>query len=450
MDTQLNTDSRLLRSALVCPDWTKAYPKIVSGSGSLLLDEHGTTYIDGSGGASAATLLGHGNSEVASAMYDQACLTPLLPTHYFDSDIVEEYLAELVDFAPPNIGYAWLASSGSDAIENAMKLAVQYHRLRGQIDRIRFIGREQSYHGGTFAALDIGGVASRRRNYEALFFGHYHVPAAHCLRCPFGLEPQSCSLECAEEVLRVIKNSNGSIAAVIVEPIVGAALGAVSAPENYLQRLRTITRETGVLLIFDEIMTGFGRTGANFVATHHGVEADIIVCGKGMSGGYYPLSGMLVARHIGFEFESRNEPFQSGHTHACSPQGAAVGRKVLEVIKRDGLVERAGRLGCKAIAKLRENLSAKIVADIRGKGLLFGLEFQLGLTRHQSRNYPAFSYLFGERALASGLISYPGMSASNSSGGHVKFAPPLNIEERVFDKLLDIVIDVVKELESKE
>jgi adenosylmethionine-8-amino-7-oxononanoate aminotransferase len=442
--------SNLLRSSLICPDWQRTFPKIVNGKGSVLIDEDGRRYIDGSGGASAATVLGHGNVEVADALHAQAILTPLLPTHYFDSNVLQEYLSELVAFAPPNIGYGWLASSGSDAIESAMKLAIQFQRSRGAPSRFKFIGRNHSYHGGTIASLDVGGIESRRVLYKSIFFGHEHGAAAHCTRCEFGLTRDVCNLECAEDIQHIIGRLDNSVAAVIVEPVVGAALGAVPAPRNYLRRLREITRGAGVLLILDEVMTGFGRTGANFAAMHDDIDADMIVCGKGMGGGYFPLSGILVSSEIGRHLEFNNEVFQGGHTHACNPLGAAVGKKVLQIILRDQLVSRSALLGKRALSILRAELHSDLVSDIRGKGLLFGLEFNPKIQLHRAAGYPAFSYCVASRALELGLISYPGLSALNGTGGHIKFAPPLNIDDVTFDQMLSIIVEAVRTFERRK
>lgn len=442
MENKLN-DGSLLRSSLICPDWAKAYPKITSGQGSIIFDENGRKYIDGSGGASAATLLGHGNIELAETLKEQASKAALLPTHFFDSDVLSEYIEDLLAFAPNNISYAWLASSGSDAIENAMKLAVQYQQLQGKPERVRFVGRDQSYHGATFATLDIGGIASRKRVYQGLFVGHHHGPAAHCLRCPLNLNRETCELACAETVRQLIVENEDTIAAVVVEPVVGAALGAVPAPRGYLGRLREITRQYGVLLILDEVMTGFCRTGNNFAAMHEDIEADIIVCGKGMGGGYFPLSGLLVDETIGNALKQKSEPFQSGHTHACNPLGAAVGKKVIEILRRDNLAERAKVRGDRAIRRLRKSIDQEIVIDVRGRGLLFGLEFEPSLFHE---GFSSYSYKFASDALEKGLVSYPGASSLNSSGGHVKFAPPVNIDDESLDRMLDIIIDVVRNL----
>jgi adenosylmethionine-8-amino-7-oxononanoate aminotransferase len=434
-------ESGLLRSALVTPDWNREYPRIVRAAGSLLYDSSGRAFVDGSGGASAATLLGHGNPEIVEVIRRQASDVALLPTHVFSSPVVEAYMRELVRFAPPNIRYAWTVSSGSEAVENAAKLALQYHGIAGEQKRVIVLGRTNSYHGGTVAALDFGGMETRKAPYRGLMLGQPRVPDAYCLRCPLGLHRSSCNLACADEIERAIEARPGRVAAVILEPVVGAALGAVPAPDGYLQRVRAITRAHGVLLLVDEVMTGFARTGARFAVEHDGIDADIIACGKGMSGGYFPLAGILVSARVGDALRSAGQPFLAGHTYACNPLGSAVGRKVIEIIERDGLVERAAALGARCLDGLRELESLSGVAAVRGRGLLLGIE----LSSTSSDLASLQATMLRDRLLDEGIVVYPGVA---DLGGvhrtHLKLAPPLTTPAHVLERMIDRVVAVTR------
>lgn len=313
---------------------------------------------------------------LADVLARQASSISLLPTHYFGSAVLNEYIEALVNFAPDDIGYAWTVSSGSEAVENSIKLAVQYHSIVGNKGRHKIIGRWHSYHGGTITALDVGGITQRRALYSSLMRQHPHVSPAYCYRCPFSLEPDHCARECARELgLTILREEPDTVAGFIMEPVVGAALGAVPAPADYVQIVRRICDKYGILLIFDEVMTGFGRTGRNFAADHWQVSPDIIAVGKGMSGGYYPLGGVLVSRKVGGLLEERNIPFAGGHTYACNPLGAAVGLQVLREIETRGLVEHSAELGKHALLRMQEFRRSPIVGDVRGLGLLLGIEF---------------------------------------------------------------------------
>jgi len=366
----------LISSTVVCPQPGKEYPRISHGKGIYLYDETGKQYIDGSGAASAVTLLGHGREDIAEVLRRQAACVALTPTHYFSTRVLEEYVAAISDFAPAGMNYAWTVSGGTEAVENALKLARQYHYLSGEPQRYKIIGRWQSYHGSTIGMLDVGGITSRRSMFAPLMRQHPHIPPAYCYRCPFGKVPSSCAIECAAALEKLICQEGAeTIAAFVAEPVVGAALGAVPAPEGYFQRVREICDRYGVLLIVDEVMTGFGRTGKNFAIEHWGVTPDIIASAKGMSGGYFPLGIVIAHERIVKPLVDRGQSFVGGHTYACNPLGAAVGLYVLNYIKDHNLVDRARALGEYFLQKLSDLLSLDIVGDVRGMGLLVGIEF---------------------------------------------------------------------------
>jgi len=438
--------AHLISSSIVCPDPRKVYPRISHGQGVYLYDESGKRYIDASGAASAVSILGHGDPGIVEALRRQAEQVALVPTHYFSTKILEDYVAALADFAPGDVTYAWTVSSGSEAVENSIKLARQYFLVSGQPQRYKVIGRWQSYHGATMQALDVGGLTARRTIYSPLMRQHPHIPPAYCYRCPFGRSPDSCALDCVDALEAAIHQEGpDTVAAFIAEPIVGAALGAVPAPRGYFQRVREICDRYGVLLIVDEVMSGFGRTGRNFAIEHWEITPDIMAVAKGMSGGYFPLGAILARERIVRALESDGQSFASGHTFACNPLGAAVGLYVLNYIKRHGLVERARILGDYLIKRLSGLLDLEIVGDVRGMGLLVGVEFVRDKVSKEA--WPReleVGRRVGQVALDLGLITYPGRgSVDGVLGDHIKIAPPLTIEKHELDEIVAILTTAI-------
>lgn len=442
----------LLPSARVCPDYSNNYSTLVRGEGIYLYDKDGNQFIDGSGAASAVTLLGHGSNEIAEVLRQQAASVAVLPTHFFRSSVVDEYARELVAFAPPGISTAWFVSGGSEAIESAIHLARQFHYLRGDTSRYKVVGRWQAYHGATGQALDVSGIPMRRTLYSPGLRHSQHAPPAYCFRCPFGRRPDSCVLECAQAIEDIIiQEGPETVSAVVAEPVVGAALGAVTAPDGYFQEVRRICNRHGVLLIIDEVMTGFGRTGKNFGIEHWGITPDIMALAKGMSAGYFPLGGILIRQEVAKVFADKRASFSSGFTFACNPMGAAVGRYVLRQIQERELVSHAAKMGELLVNELSSSLSSSsIVGEIRGLGLLVGVEF----VKDRSTREPwpvasAVASKVGAAALRRRLITYPGTgSVKGHMGDHVKLAPPLIIspqEVRQVAKLLSEAIHEVAE-----
>ncbi|MEP6805855.1 MAG: aminotransferase class III-fold pyridoxal phosphate-dependent enzyme, partial [Flavobacterium sp.] len=289
----------LIQSMVVCPDMSKTYPKIQYGKGIYLFDENGKRYLDGSAGSSSVANIGHGRQEVADAVSQQIARVSVLPTHAFSSEVVENYLDRLVEFAPTGFQKAWTVMSGTEAVENALKLALQYHQLRGDTKRYKIISRWSTYHGNSVFTLDVGGMKARRELYSKWLNNFPHVSAAYNYRRP----SEYNEVEYVESLLNefettIIEAGPETIAAFIAEPVIAAALGAVPPPENYFRGIYAICRKYGILVVSDEILSGFGRTGENFGINNFGVVPDIIACGKGISGGYFPLSAVIVSEKV--------------------------------------------------------------------------------------------------------------------------------------------------------
>jgi adenosylmethionine-8-amino-7-oxononanoate aminotransferase len=427
-------------------DLRRAYPKLVRGEGVYLYDDEGNRYIDASGGSAAVTAIGHGVPEVVAAMSEQAARLAYAPTHAFTTDAVEECARLIIEeFAPSGFGKVWFVSGGSEATDNAAKMAIQYHRERGEGSRHLIIGRRQSFHGATIAALAFGGNAGRRRPYSSVLPPAAHIAPCNPYRCHVNAACPACDLSCADDLEYTIRQVGAeNVAAFIAEPVVGATLGAVPATSGYFARVREICDRYGVLFIADEVMTGFGRTGRRWGMDHYGVIPDLIVCAKGISGGYAPLGAVLAKPEFVAEVRSRSGSFVIGHTSSGNALSCATGTAVLRYVLDHGLIENAATVG----AYFKERLQAlagqhAMIGDVRGLGLLLGVE--LVRDRDTKEPFPpawAVGQRIGAATLARGLVSYPGAgTADGVAGDHLLYAPPLVITPEQVDEVIAILND---------
>lgn len=425
-------------------DLNRAYPTLVRGEGVYLFDSEGKRYIDASGGSAAVTAIGHGVPEVVSVLAEQAGRLAYAPTHAFTTDAVEECARLIIEeFAPEGFGKVWFVSGGSEATENAVKMALQYHRERGDGSRHLVIGRRQSFHGATIAALGFGGNAGRRRPFAAILPPAEHIAPCHPYRCRANGACPPCDLSCADDLELTIRQVGAeNVAAFIAEPVVGATLGAAPASEGYFQRIREICDRYGVLFIADEVMTGFGRTGKAWGLDHWGVIPDLIACAKGISGGYAPLGAVLAKPEFVGEIRSRSGSFVIGHTASGNPLSCAVGAAVLRYIRGHGLIENAEAVGGYFKARLLELAERHaMIGDVRGMGLLLGVE--LVRDRESKEPFPpawGVGRRVGAATLERGLVSYPGAgTADGAAGDHLLYAPPLVITREQVDEVVGIL-----------
>lgn len=426
------------RTRVIHRDLTRGYPTIVRGEGIYLYDDEGRRYIDGSGGSAAVTAIGHGVPEVVAAVSEQVARLAYAPSHAFTTEAVEACARLIIEeFAPEGFGKVWFVSGGSEATENAVKMAIQYHRERGQASRHLIIGRRQSFHGATIAALAVGGNAGRRRPYAAILPPAEHISACSPYRDTADGPTRANELEYA---IRQLGPEN--VAAFIAEPVVGATMGAMPAMPGYFARIREICDRYGVLFIADEVMTGFGRTGRPWGLDHWGVTPDLIVCAKGISGGYAPLGAVLAKPEFVAEVRTRSGSFVIGHTSAGNPLSCAAGAAVLRYVLDHRLIENAARVGAYFKERLAElALRHEMIGDVRGEGLLLGIEL---VRERESKEpfLPAWNVArrIGAATLERGLVSYPGTGTVDGvAGDHVLFAPPLIISEEQVDELIGIL-----------
>ncbi|NLG27205.1 MAG: aspartate aminotransferase family protein [Chloroflexi bacterium] len=382
--------------------------------------------------------VGHNNRRVIEAMkaqLDRLAFSP--PLHATNPPAVE--LAKLVaEITPGDLNTIKLLSGGSEATEAAMKLARQYHRQTGNPWKYKVIARYLGYHGATMGALGATGTAKRKVVFEPALEGFLHVPPPTCFRCPYGLCYPGCDILCARAFETVIEGEgSSSVSSVILEPI-GNTGGIVTPPAEYLPIVRDICDRHQVLLIFDEIITGFGRTGQMFAAQTFGVTPDILCMGKGMSSGYAPLAAIAFGDRVAAAFwGEEGTEFAHGHTFGGNPLSSTAGLvSIREIIDRD-LCRRARAVGAYLRQRLAHIEALGVVGEIRGKGLLLGIEFVRDLaTKAQFDN--RFGVCVGKRALQKGLLL-------RFDPHWIAFAPPLIITEEQIDLAVEILADSIRE-----
>jgi adenosylmethionine-8-amino-7-oxononanoate aminotransferase len=442
-------------SALLRRSFKKTFPPAVRGDGVYLWDARGKQYLDFSGSA-AVNFIGHGVAEIAAAMSAQAKQLEFVHSSQFTTPMAEEYAAELLDFAGESFsgGCVYFTCGGSESVETALKLARQYQVEIGQSKRYQVISRGQSYHGSTLGALSVSGNKRRREIYRPMVREFAHVAFPYCYRCVFDCTDscRACGLEYAAELEKAIESADGEAAAFIVEPISGATLGAVVPPPGYLQSVAEICRRQGVLLIADEVMTGVGRTGRNFAVEHWEVAPDIVVAAKGLSSGYAPLGAVIVSKRVADAIAHGSGAFLHGFTYNSHPISLAAGRAVLRVLREQKLVQAAdvdepGSIAAMLRSALDELRDAKAVGDVRGIGLLWGVEFIADKTTKQPfASDLNFAGRVAQAAVKRGLLVYPMQGCVDGvSGDHVLIAPPAVIAAEQIDWAVKRLKEAIEE-----
>jgi adenosylmethionine-8-amino-7-oxononanoate aminotransferase len=423
-------------------------PVAVEAHGTTIIDSEGREYLDAAGGAIVVNV-GHGRRSIADALAEQAARLSYAHGSAFTTEPLEAYAREVGRVLPIDGPAIYPVSGGSEAIETALKLARAYHLARGESDRWIVVSRWGSYHGNTLGALDLSGRRPLRRPYEGWLGRFRHVSAAYPYRAG---DPDSHALGDADELAAELERSfeaaePRSIAAFVAEPIVGATLGAVAPPDRYWPLVAEVCRRHGVLLIADEVMTGFGRTGRWFGLDHWGVRPDMLVAAKGATSGYWPFGFVAASDEIhGAVMGSGG--FTHGFTYSHAPAGAAVAREVLRILEAESLVEASAAKG----TRLRELLEGRLgdhpnVGDIRGRGLLVGLE--LVADRSTRAAFPRAARLteaIVRGARARGVLLYSGTgNADGVNGDTILLGPPFVVTD---DELARIVAAVGESIDE--
>jgi adenosylmethionine-8-amino-7-oxononanoate aminotransferase len=428
--------------AVLYRDLKKTYPTVARGEGMYLYDTDGRQYLDAAGGAAVVTI-GHGVREVIRAMTEQAERVAYTYMAQFTNEPLKRLADRLCGWAPPGIGKAYFVSGGSEAAETALKLARQYHLLRGKPGKFRIVSRWQAYHGNTMGALSMSGRTQWFRDFRPYALDFPHIAPCYCYRCPFGLRYPACEVRCASDLERVIRQEGAeSIAAFIAEPIVGTSAAALTPPAEYFRVVRDICDRYDILLIIDEIITGFGRTGTPFAIEHWGVTPDLILVGKGISSGYAPLGGVLVHERVVQAFsEAGANPFLP-FTFAGNPLSCAVALAVCDYAESHGLFARAAEMGAELFRRLGALKIAPLVGDVRGMGLLAGIELVADpATKAPFPPAAGVGRRVAAAALRRGVVVLAGQPGlvDGVAGDHLLLAPPYIIERHQIDAVVDIL-----------
>ena len=416
-------------------------PVAVSGSGVEIVDAEGRRYLDASGGA-AVSCLGHGHPDVLTAMRRQLAALAYAHTSFFTTEVAERLADRLIEDAPPGISHVYLVSGGSEAIEAALKMARQYFVEIGQPQRRHVIARRQSYHGNTLGALAVGGNAWRRAQFEPLLIETHHIDPCYAYRLQRDGESDADYAARAAQALedKLIEIGPDRVIAFVAETVVGATAGAVPPVGDYFKQIRAICDRYGVLLIFDEVMCGMGRTGTLHACEQEGVAPDLMAIAKGLGGGYQPIGAVMLTQRITEAFANGSGAFQHGHTYMGHPMAAAAALAVQEVIRRDGLLANVVEMGARLERRLKERFGQHpFVGDIRGRGLFRALELVSDRASKQPFDPAAKLHARIKReAMARGLMVYPmGGTVDGVNGDHVLLAPPFIIEGSQVDAIVD-------------
>jgi adenosylmethionine-8-amino-7-oxononanoate aminotransferase len=433
------TEEAFLRQIFVrdqMAEWSKAPLVMAKADGVYYWDVTGKRYLDAISGIYVVSV-GHNNRRVIDAIKAQLDVLAFSPPMHGTNPLAVQLANLLAELAPGDLSTVKFQCGGAEVVEAAIKLARQYHKLTGSPGKYKIISRYQSWHGSTLGALSAAGLKSRKTVNEPLAPGFVHVFPPTCYRCPFGKSYPQCEITCATLIEDVIQMEDpATVAAILVEPI-GHTGGVIDPPAEYLPILRQICDRHNVLLIFDEIITGIGRTGNMFAAETFGVTPDVLLVAKGLSGGYAPLSALICRQPIADAFWGpidRNPGFVEGHTFEGNPISCAAGIAVLrEILERD-LLANAREQG----ARLRRGLEFlalkhPVIGDIRGKGLFQAIELVRDRqTKARFADSAALGVRVGKHALANGLLC-------RFDPHWIAFGPPLVVTSDEIDDMLAIL-----------
>jgi adenosylmethionine-8-amino-7-oxononanoate aminotransferase len=426
------------QSALLKQRLDQSYPTVTHGVGVYLYDAEGHDYLDGSSGAMTASL-GHGVSELADALSTQAREVAFTYRTQFTNRPAEELARRLAERAPGDLNTAFFVNSGSEATEFAIRAAVKHWVGQGLPAKVKVLSRQTSYHGMTMGALSMSGHPSRRPDYGSLLHPFPVAPPAYGYRfaLPEETEEAYAARAAGEVEAAIMAEEPDTVAAFILEPIVGAAGGVLVPPPGYLAAVADACQRLGVLLIADEVITGMGRTGEWFACGEEGVVPDLLVLGKGLSAGYYPMAGVLLRDHLVESLRVTDSVAPFGHTFSGNPLGSATCIAVMDILERQDVMVNVRARGRELEQGLKQ-LAGRFpfVADVRGRGLLWGFELvgDTG-TREPLHVEGGASNALAQHCATAGLIIYPcGVPPLSNS---LLISPPLTISSDEMRVLLE-------------
>jgi len=414
----------------------KAKPRLLArASGMHYWTPDGREILDGVAGLWCVNA-GHGRREITAAVAQQLETMDYAPPFQMGHPGAFALANELVKIAPAGLDHVFFTNSGSEAVDTALKIALAWHRARGDATRTRLIGRERAYHGVGFGGISVGGISPNRKAWStALLPGVDHLQHTHDLaKNAFSRGAPAHGAQLADELERLVALHDAStIAAVIVEPIAGST-GVLIPPHGYLQRLREICDRHGILLIFDEVITGFGRTGAPFAAQEFGVTPDLLTLAKGMTNGCVPMGGVLVSKAVYDTFMQGPDGIElfHGYTYSAHPVACAAGLATLDIYRREGLLTRARTLAKKWEDAAHALQGLPHVIDVRNYGLILGLELAPMAGKAGARAFEAYTKCF-ERGL---LV--------RQSADILALSPPLIVTPEQIDEMFGTLVDVLR------
>ena len=398
----------------------------------------GRKVLDGTAGLWCVNA-GHCRPKIVEAIQEQAAELDYAPAFQMGHPKAFELANALVSIAPQGLDHVLYTNSGSESVETALKVALAYHKVKGDAGRFRLIGRERGYHGVNFGGISVGGIVSNRKMFGTLLGGVDHLPHTHLPeKNAFSKGVPEHGAELANDLERLITLHDAStIAAVIVEPVAGST-GVILPPKGYLQKLREITKKHGILLIFDEVITGFGRLGTPFAADYFGVTPDIMVTAKGLTNGVIPMGAVLVSSEIHDAFMQGPEhviEFMHGYTYSGNPIASAAGLATLETYKDEGLLTRGAELAPYWADALHSLKGLPHVIDIRNLGLIGAIELEPIAGQPTKRAFSAFV-----KAFETGILI-------RTTGDIIAMSPPLIISKAQIDELIGTLGSILKTLE---
>jgi len=428
-------------------DWVKTDPLIIErGDGVYLEDTEGRRYLDG---VSSIWVNLHGHRKQA---LDRALLAQIKRIAHATmlglSNVPAIELAKrLVALAPPGLTRVFYSDNGSTAVEVALKMAFEYWQRQngGFWEKTKFLHLGEAYHGDTLGAVSVGGIPLFHERFKPLLFPAYEAHAPYCYRCPLRLTFPECKLSCADSVEQILKQHHEEIAALIVEPMLLAAGGMITMPQGYLTRLRKLCTRYQILMIADEVTTGFGRTGRMFACEHEGVKPDLMAISKGLTGGYLPLAATLTTERIYRAFLGRYEEFKTffhGHSYTGNPLGCAVALANLEVLRKERTLFRLQPKIAALQLLLKPLWGDPHVGDIRQLGLIAGIELVRDLATKEP--YPLAARVgmrVAEEARRLGLLIRP-------LGNVIVLMPPLSTTMRELKQMVGIVAKAIRAVTS--
>jgi beta-alanine--pyruvate transaminase len=413
----------------------KAAPRLLSrAEGMHYWTPDGRQVLDGVAGLWCVNA-GHGREEITAAVSRQIGTMDYAPPFQMGHPAAFELANALVRIAPEGIDHVFFTNSGSESVDTALKIALAYHRVRGEGTRTRLIGRERGYHGVGFGGISVGGMVNNRKFFGAMLPGVDHLPHTHSpANNAFSRGLPAWGAHLADELERLVAlHDAGNIAAVIVEPVAGST-GVLLPPQGYLQRLRDICTKHGILLVFDEVITGFGRCGSPFASQEFGVVPDMITCAKGLTNGAIPMGAVLVRKEIYEAFMSgppQAIEFFHGYTYSAHPVACAAGLATLGIYEREGLLTRAREMAGYWEQAVHSLKGLPGVIDLRNYGLIAGIELDPIPGKPTARAYDAFLRCFERGVLV------------RTTGDIIALSPPLIIERSHVDRLFGTIADVL-------